>query len=77
MCDSAGASESGPWVFARERLREVPHAGKYARDFFTRQGELRHIKKLPSWPLDQVLQDKYGLPPSEVGSAAARKTQSF
>ena len=41
------------------------------------QGELRHIKKLPSWPLDQVLQDKYGLPRSEVRSAAAQTTSSL
>jgi hypothetical protein len=45
--------------------------GKYARDFFNRNGELRHIKRLKYWPLQDVLADKYGLPEEEVRAAAA------
>jgi len=45
--------------------------GKYARDFFTRTGELRHIKKLRFWDLEHVLLEKYKLPAAEVGCDAA------
>ena len=48
--------------------RRVATAGKYAKDFFTRQGELRHIKKLRFWPLERVLTEKYDLPRDEVRS---------
>ena len=40
--------------------------GKYARDYFNRNGELRHIKKLRYWPLDRVLVEKYKLSEEEV-----------
>ncbi len=46
--------------------RRVCSTGKYAKDYFNRHGELRHIKKLRFWPLDQVLQEKYEFPPQEV-----------
>ena len=46
--------------------RSVWSAGKYSKDFFTRHGELRHIKKLRFWPLDRVLVEKYHLPDDEV-----------
>ena len=46
--------------------RRVWAAGKYARDFFNRAGELRHIKRLRFWPLPDVLAQKYELPPAEV-----------
>ena len=46
--------------------RRVWSAGKYSKDFFTRHGELRHIKKLRFWPLDRVLVEKYHLPDDEV-----------
>lgn len=41
--------------------------GKYSRDYFTRTGELRHIKRLRFWPLDRVLIEKYHFPREEVG----------
>ena len=41
--------------------------GRNAREFFNRHGELRHIKKLRMWPLQTVLEDKYDIPPNEVG----------
>lgn len=47
--------------------RRVCATGKYAKDYFNRHGELRHIKKLRFWPLDRVLQEKYDFPRQEVG----------
>jgi serine/threonine-protein kinase SRPK3 len=52
--------------------RQMTSTGQYARDFFTRQGELRNIKKLRYWPLDRVLAEKYRLPEDE-----ARELSSF
>lgn len=46
--------------------RRVCSTGKYAKDYFNRHGELRHIKKLRFWPLDRVLQEKYDFPRQEV-----------
>ena len=40
--------------------------GKYARDYFNRNGELLHIKRLKAWQLDRVLVEKYGLSAHEV-----------
>ncbi|XRB21310.1 serine/threonine-protein kinase SRPK3 [Pseudoscourfieldia marina] len=46
-----------------ELLGPIPkhfsRSGKYSRDFFHRNGELRAIKKLRFWPLAKVLQEKY------------------
>ncbi|KFK27614.1 hypothetical protein AALP_AA8G406400 [Arabis alpina] len=39
--------------------RKIALGGRYSRDFFNRQGELRHIRKLRFWPLSKVLTDKY------------------
>ena len=39
---------------------------RHARDFFNRAGELRHIKKLKFWPLEEVLVEKYELAVEEV-----------
>lgn len=36
--------------------------GKYAKDFFNRAGELRHIRKLKFWPIEEVLVEKYDVP---------------
>ena len=46
--------------------RRVAGAGRYAKDFFNRAGELRHIKRLRFWPLPDVLADKYEMPPAQV-----------
>ncbi|KAK9829340.1 hypothetical protein WJX72_005262 [[Myrmecia] bisecta] len=51
--------------------RRVATSGKYAKDFFNRQGDLRHIKKLRFWPLDRVLAEKYSLPEDEAQSLAS------
>ncbi|DBA96225.1 TPA: hypothetical protein ACH3X3_002421 [Trebouxia sp. C0006] len=48
------------------RRLSVSGTGKYAKDYFNRHGELRHIKKMRFWPLDQVLSEKYHLPVDEA-----------
>ncbi len=53
-----------------ELLGRIPRkaiAGKYAREYFNRHGELRHIKRLHFWGLDSILVEKYNLPQQEVG----------
>lgn len=47
--------------------RHIATTGRYAREFFTRDGRLRHIHRMHFWPLDRVLADKYRLPVEEVG----------
>uniref|UniRef100_A0A1J3HB41 non-specific serine/threonine protein kinase n=1 Tax=Noccaea caerulescens TaxID=107243 RepID=A0A1J3HB41_NOCCA len=39
--------------------RKIALGGRYSRDFFNRQGELRHIRRLRFWPLSKVLMEKY------------------
>jgi len=46
--------------------RKVYERGRYSREYFRRNGELRHIKRLRFWPLDRVLIDKYRLPRDEA-----------
>lgn len=58
-----------------ELLQHIPRhtatTGKYAREYFNREGRLRHIHKLNYWPMDRVLVEKYRLPPEEVRGALA------
>lgn len=51
---------------------QVYEKGKFSRDYFNRNGELRHIKKLRFWPLDRVLVEKYKLSEEEVRGGLAR-----
>jgi serine/threonine-protein kinase SRPK3 len=46
--------------------------GKHSKQYFTRQGELKHIKSLRFWGLDDVLKKKYKMNP-----VAARNFASF
>ncbi|XP_065640952.1 SRSF protein kinase 3 isoform X2 [Hydra vulgaris] len=39
--------------------RHVALSGKYSKEFFTRKGELKHIKRLKPWSLESVLCEKY------------------
>ena len=59
----------------QEALGKIPKRialkGKYARDFFNRNGELKHIKKLEFWPLADVFADKYDLEPEEAECMAS------
>jgi len=45
--------------------------GKFARDFFNRHGELRHIKKLQHWPLVDVFVEKYGIDEEEASELSS------
>jgi len=66
-----------PWLIlrrpgaARGWVVQIALGGKYSRDFFNRHGELRHIRKLRFWPLDQVLVEKYDFPSGEAADLAA------
>ncbi len=50
-------------------LVQVSEKGKFTQEFFNRHGELRHIKKLRFWSLDNVLEEKYRVPRHEVSAA--------
>lgn len=47
----------------QELLGKVPKkqalAGKYSKNFFDKKGNLKNIKQLKFWPVDQVLHEKY------------------
>ncbi|GJP42943.1 hypothetical protein CLOM_g2465 [Closterium sp. NIES-68] len=51
--------------------KKIALGGKYSRDFFSRNGELRHIRRLKFWPLDRVLVEKYDFPPAEAASLSS------
>lgn len=55
--------------------RRVWGAGKLSREFFTRHGTLRHIRKLRHWPLDRVLAEKYEVPAAEVRTLLRSRVQ--
>ncbi|XP_020214880.1 protein kinase dsk1 [Cajanus cajan] len=38
---------------------KIALGGRYSREFFNSQGDLRHISKLRFWPMDKVLMEKY------------------
>ncbi|KAL4533769.1 hypothetical protein Ndes2526B_g07334 [Nannochloris sp. 'desiccata'] len=46
--------------------RSVATTGKHAREYFTRDGQLRHIHRLNFWPIDKVLVEKYRIDPAEA-----------
>ncbi|KAL0460111.1 UNVERIFIED_CONTAM: protein kinase dsk1 [Sesamum latifolium] len=39
--------------------RKVALGGRYSREFFNRFGDLKHIRRLKFWPLNEVLAEKY------------------
>ncbi len=63
-----------------ELLGEMPKnfatGGKYAREIFNRRGELRHIRSLDFWGLEDVLVEKYSLP-KEIASIVASLLNSM
>ena len=46
--------------------RSVSTSGKHSREYFNREGQLRHIHRLNLWPINKVLQEKYRFDPGEV-----------
>lgn len=47
-------------------LSQVFERAKCWSQYFSRSGELRHIRHLQPWPLDRVLAEKYGMSSREV-----------
>lgn len=45
--------------------KKIALAGKYSNECFNKKGDLKHIKKLNSWPLYKVLSEKYEFPHEE------------
>jgi len=47
----------------QELLGKIPKklalSGKYSKKFFDRKGNLKHIKQLKFWPIEEVLHEKY------------------
>lgn len=46
-------------------------SGEHSKDFFDYRGELRHIKRLKYWPLEDVLRKKYGFHSREAEEIAS------
>jgi len=46
--------------------KKLALSGKYSNECFNKKGELKHIKKLNSWPLYKVLSEKYEFPHLEA-----------
>ncbi|KAG1652904.1 hypothetical protein FOA52_015926 [Chlamydomonas sp. UWO 241] len=51
--------------------RKVYERGKHATTYFNRNGELRRIKRLKFWPLEEVLAEKYKMGVEEAASLAS------
>eukprot|EP00873_Tetraselmis_striata_P021100 jgi/Tetstr1/441364/TSEL_029613.t1 len=51
--------------------KKVALSGKYSKEFFNRQGELRNIKRLRFWAMDEVLQEKYHMERDEAKELAS------
>jgi serine/threonine protein kinase len=58
----------------QELLGQMPKRlaldGKYSRNFFDKKGNLRHIKQLKFWPMEDVLSEKYHFPRDEAVAIA-------
>ena len=51
--------------------RHIATCGKYSKEFFRKNGELRNITKLKPWPLFEVLTDKYEWDPKTAEEFSA------
>ena len=58
----------------QELLGKIPKRialdGKYSKTFFDKKGNLKHIKQLKFWPVQDVLMEKYHFPPEEAQAIA-------
>ncbi|XP_038707030.1 SRSF protein kinase 3-like isoform X2 [Tripterygium wilfordii] len=50
--------------------RKIALRGRFSRDFFNRNGDLRHIRRLRSWPLNKVLIEKYSFSEQDANDMA-------
>lgn len=57
--------------------RGVALNGQVSKEFFTRDGHLRHIHNLNFWSLDRVLIEKYHMKASEVSSISSKHLASI
>ena len=46
-------------------------SGKYSKEFFNRNGELRHIRSLKFWPCERVLIEKYNMAEKDAQELSA------
>ena len=51
--------------------KKLALTGEYARNFFNRRGELKHIQSLKPWPLREVFRDKYSFADEAADGVAA------
>lgn len=51
--------------------RKFALSGKLSRDFFNKDGELKRIKKLKFWSLEDVLKEKYMFSEEDAGFMAS------
>jgi len=58
----------------QELLGKIPKKlaldGKYSKNFFDKKGNLKRIKQLKFWPIQDVLTEKYHFPPEEALAVA-------
>jgi serine/threonine-protein kinase SRPK3 len=58
----------------QELLGKIPKkmacTGKLSKNFFDRKGNLKHIKQLKLWPVQDVLHEKYHFPMKEAKEVA-------
>lgn len=58
----------------QELLGKIPKRialdGKYSKNFFDKRGNLKHIKQLKFWPIQDVLMEKYHFPKEEAQAIA-------
>ena len=50
--------------------KRVALEGKYSKNFFDKRGNLKHIKQLKFWPVQEVLVEKYHFPRHEAQEVA-------
>ncbi|XP_019457945.1 PREDICTED: serine/threonine-protein kinase SRPK-like isoform X2 [Lupinus angustifolius] len=50
--------------------RKIALGGRYSREFFSRSGDLRHIRQLHFWPVNKVLMEKYDFTEQEANNMA-------
>jgi serine/threonine protein kinase len=50
--------------------KRIALEGKYSKNFFDKRGNLKHIKQLKFWPVQDVLAEKYHFPKEEAQAVA-------
>ena len=50
--------------------KRIALEGKYSKSFFDKRGNLKHIKQLKFWPVQDVLVEKYHFPKAEAQAVA-------